>query len=151
MRTVYLVTRHPDAAQLGSLLERSGFSAPAIAPERLAEDDAPEADAVVLDLRDIPPNAFDILTQAYGGTGTVLLRWLRRAPGAPRRRHADRRLPHAAREPAELARRVEWRWRKHGIDTENFVRCGALTIDLANYRVTVDGQALVMTFKSTSS
>ena len=149
MRTVYLVTRHPEAARLGSLLERSGFSAPAIAPERLAEDDAPEADAVVLDLRDVPPNAFDILTQAYGERGTVLLALVtephleRLAADTP----IDDFLVLPA-SPAELARRVERAlWRKHGIDTENFVRCGALTIDLANYRVTVDGQPLVMTFK----
>ena len=37
--------------------------------------------------------------------------------------------------------------RRHGIDTENFVRCGALTIDLANYRVTVAGESVVLTFK----
>ena len=49
---------------------------------------------------------------------------------------------------AELARRVERAlWRRHGIDSENFVRCGVLTIDLSNYRVTVDGEPLVMTFK----
>jgi DNA-binding response OmpR family regulator len=113
MRTVYLVTRHPDAAQLGSLLERSGFSAPAIAPERLAEDDAPEADAVVLDLRDIPPNAFYILTQAYRERGTVLLALV--AEGHLERLAADTPtddflvLPAS---PAELARRVEWAlWR----------------------------------------
>jgi len=50
--------------------------------------------------------------------------------------------------PAELARRVERAfWRRHGIDSENFVRCGALTIDLSNYRVTVDDEHLVLTFK----
>ena len=49
MRTVFLVTRHPDVARLGPELERAGFSAPAIAPERLANDElGPTADVVVL-------------------------------------------------------------------------------------------------------
>jgi two-component system alkaline phosphatase synthesis response regulator PhoP len=50
--------------------------------------------------------------------------------------------------PEELARRIERAlWRKHGVDSENFVRCGALTLDLSNYRVTVGNESLVMTFK----
>src|SRR5262249_12687698 len=48
----------------------------------------------------------------------------------------------------ELTRRIERAlWRRHGVDSENFVRCGALTLDLANYRVTVAGEPLVLTFK----
>ena len=149
MRTIFIVTRHPEVARLGPALERAGFSAPAISPERLADDDAPEADAVVLDLRDIPPAAFEILGHAYGERGTVLIALVSEA-------QVDRLtgdlevddflvMPSG---PAELQKRIERAlWRRHGIDTENFVRCGALTIDLGNYRVTVDGQALVMTFK----
>ena len=149
MRTIYLVTRHPEVARLGPALERGGFSAPAVSPERLADDDAPEADAVVLDLRDIPPAAFEILSQAYGERGTVIIALVGEA-------QLDRVAVDFAVDDfmllpggvAELQRRIERAlWRRHGIDSENFVRCGALTIDLGNYRVAVDGQPLVMTFK----
>ena len=149
MRTIYLVTRHPEVARLGQALERSGFSAPAVSPERLADDEAPEADAVILDLRDIPPAAFEILSQAYGERGTVVMALVGET-------QLDRVTPDLAVDDfmvmpvvaAELQRRVERAlWRRHGIDSENFVRCGALTIDLGNYRVAVDSQPLVMTFK----
>jgi two-component system, OmpR family, alkaline phosphatase synthesis response regulator PhoP len=149
MRTIYLVTRHPEVARLGAALERAGFSAPAVSPERLADDDAPEADAVILDLRDIPPAAFEILSQAYGERGTVIITLV----GEPQldRVSVDLAVDDFMLLPAdaaELQRRIERAlWRRHGIDSENFVRCGALTIDLGNYRVAVDGMPLVMTFK----
>ncbi len=150
MRTVFIVTRHPDVVRLGSALERAGLAAPAMAPDRLAADDALSgADAVVLDLRDIPPAAFAILNETMAEQGVVLLVLV--AEEQIERITVDVAvddfivLPTTA---AELARRVERAlWRRHGIDSENFVRCGALTIDLSNYRVTVDGESLVMTFK----
>ncbi|MEX0782912.1 MAG: response regulator transcription factor [Dehalococcoidia bacterium] len=149
MRTIYLVTRHPEVARLGPALERSGFSAPAVSPERLADDDAPEADAVVLDLRDIPPAAFEILSQAYGERGTITMALVDEAQ--LERLTVDLSVDDFMVLPvtvAELQRRVERAlWRRHGIDSENFVRCGSLTIDLGNYRVAVDGLPLVMTFK----
>lgn len=149
MRTIYLVTRHPEVARLGPALERSGFSVPVVSPERLADDDAPEADAVILDLRDIPPAAFEILSHAYGERSTVVMALVGET-------QLDRVSPDMAIDdfmvvpvaPGEMQRRVERAlWRRHGIDSENFVRCGALTIDLGNYRVAVDNQPLVMTFK----
>ena len=150
MRSVFLVTRHPDVARLGPALERAGLSAPAVTPERLAQDEGnPGADAVILDLRDIPPAAFALLTESYAENGVVLMVLV-----------AEEQLDRVGVDlsvddfmllpvnPAELARRVERAlWRRHGIDTENFVRCGALTLDLSNYRVTVDGEPLVLTFK----
>ncbi len=149
MRTIFLVTRHPEVARLGPALERAGFSAPALSPERLAEDDAPEADAVVLDLRDIPSAAFEILERAYGERGTVLIALVSEAQ--IERVTGDLAVDDFVVMPTEapeLQKRVERAlWRRHGIDSENFVRCGALTIDLGNYRVTVDNQPLVMTFK----
>ncbi|MGH7754054.1 MAG: winged helix-turn-helix domain-containing protein [Gemmatimonadales bacterium] len=149
MRTIYLVTRHPEVARLGPALERGGFSAPALSPERLADDDAPDADAIVLDLRDIRPAAFEILSQAYGEWGTVMIALVEESQLD--RLTADLGVDDFMMLPGdvrELQRRVERAlWRRHGIDSENFVRCGALTIDLGNYRVTVDGQPLVMTFK----
>lgn len=150
MRTVFLVTRHPDVARLGPELERAGFSAPAIAPERLANDEmGPTADVVVLDLRDIPPAAFNILSATYAEEGVILIAMVasdqldRVAVDLPIDDFALLGCP-----PEELARRIERTlWRKHGVDSENYVRCGALAIDLSNYRVTVDEELLVMTFK----
>ncbi len=150
MRTVFLVTRHPDVARMGPELERAGFSAPAIAPERLANDEvSPTADVVVLDLRDIPPAAFNILSATYAEEGVILIAVV---PGEQMDR-VTVDLPiddfvMLGAPPEELARRIERAlWRKHGVDSENYVRCGALAIDLSNYRVTVDDEPLVMTFK----
>ena len=150
MRTVFLVTRHQDVARLGPALERSGLSAPALTPERLAADDlAPRADVVVLDFRDIPPAAFNVISSSYAEQGIILMVLV---PEEQLDRVAvdlavDDFLILPASAP-ELARRIERAlWRKHGIDSENYVRCGVLTIDLSNYRVTVDDDALVLTFK----
>lgn len=150
MRTVFLVTRHPDVARLGPELERAGFSAPAIAPERLANDEVgPNADVVVLDLRDIPAAAFNILSANYAENGIILIVVV--APDQMDRVSVDLGVDDfvmLSAAPEELARRIERAlWRKHGVDSENFVRCGALTLDLSNYRVTVGTETLVMTFK----
>jgi len=150
MRTVFLVTRRPEVARFGPELERAGFSAPVMAPERLTDDELNRsADAVVLDLRDIPPAAFSILSQGYAENGVVLI-----AAASPEQ--FDRISVDLAIDdfitltapPEELARRIERAlWRKHGVDGENIVVCGALTLDLSNYRVTVANEPLVMTFK----
>ena len=150
MRTVLLVTRHPDLAPLGTALERAGFSAPTMLPGRLAEDDGnTRADAVILDLRDIPANALSLLSDNYSENGIVLVVLV---PGEQLDRIAvDAELDDfmvLPASPAELVRRLERAlWRRHGIDSDNFVNCGALTLDLSNYRVTVDGEPLVLTFK----
>ena len=150
MRNVFLVTRHPDVARLSSALERAGFSAPVIAPERLANDEAsPTADVVVLDLRDVPPAAFNILSPGYVENGVVVL--VIAGEDQFDRLSADLAVDDflvAPPNPAELLKRIERAlWRRHGVDSENFVHCGALTLDLSNYRVTVSGDPLVMTFK----
>jgi DNA-binding response OmpR family regulator len=150
MRTVFLVTRHPDVAGLGPALERAGLSAPVVSPERLATDEAhPTADVVVLDLRDIPPSAFNILSEAYGENGVVLLVLV--PEDQLERVTVDLPVDDFLVLPVkagELIRRIERSlWRRHGIDSENFVHCGVLTLDLSNYRVTVAGEPVVMTFK----
>jgi DNA-binding response OmpR family regulator len=150
MRTVFLVTRHPDVAGLGPSLERAGLSTVALAPERLATEElSPRPDVVVLDLRDIPPAAFSLLATSYGEEEVVLIALV--ADEQIDRVTLDAALDDFIVLPAaapELTRRIERAlWRRHGIDSENFVRCGALTIDLSNYRVTVDNEPLVMTFK----
>lgn len=150
MRTVFLVTRHADVAGLGPALERSGLSAPTVAPDRLTTDElAPSADVVVLDLRDIPAAAFTVLSETYTEQGVVLIVLV-----------LEEQLDRVAVDLAvddfltlpttapQLARRIERAlWRRHGIDSENFVHCGALTLDLSNYRITVGGESVVMTFK----
>ena len=74
MRTVLLVTRHQDVSRLSPELESAGFSAPAITPERLASNELESgADVVVLDLRDIPPAAFTLLSSTYAENGTILM------------------------------------------------------------------------------
>ncbi len=150
MRTVLLVSRHADVGQLGPGLERSGLSAPIIAPDRLATDETmPTPDVVVLDLRDVPAAAFSILSEAYSETGVVLLALV--DPEQIERITPDLAIDDFLVLPAtagEVSRRVERAlWRRHGIDSENFVHCGALTLDLSNYRVTVDAEPVVMTFK----
>ncbi|WP_322796730.1 response regulator transcription factor [Tepidiforma sp.] len=150
MRTVFLVTRHADVARLGSDLERAGFNAPVIAPERLASDELQNrVDVAVLDFRDIPPAAFSIIATAYGENGVVMLAIV--TPEQLDRVSADLPVDDFVllTAPAEeLARRIERAlWRKHGVDTENCIRCGALAIDLTNYRVTVDDEPVVLTFK----
>ncbi len=150
MRTVLLVTRHADVARLGPALERAGFSAPVATPDRLAQDDgASGADVVVLDLRDIPPAAFTLLTTSYAEQEMVLLALV--AEDQLARITVDLAIDDfllLPGDPGELARRIERAlWRRHGIDSENFVRCGALTLDLSNYRVTIGNESVVLTFK----
>ncbi len=150
MRTILLVTRHADVARLGPALERAGFSAPVAQPERLANDEAsPGADVVVLDLRDIPAPAFNLLSTSYAEQGVVLLALLPEDQLA--RLSVDVAIDDFMLLPgnaSELARRIERAlWRRHGIDSENFVRCGALTLDLSNYRVTIGSEVVVLTFK----
>ena len=150
MRTVFLVTRHADVARLGPILERAGFAAPVMAPDRLASDElSPSADIVLLDLRDVPPAAFTLLSDAYAEHGVVLL--VVASEDQMDRVTADLAVDDFLAlpvNPAELLKRIERAlWRRHGVDSENFVHCGALTLDLSNYRVTVAGDPLVMTFK----
>lgn len=150
MRSVFVVTRHPDIARLAPALERANFSAAAITPDRLAADEvAPSRDVVILDFRDIPPAAFSILSQQYADAGIVIMAIV--PPEQLERITPDLPIEDFVVAPSsaqELVRRIERAlWRRHGIDSENFVRCGDLAIDLSNYRVTVDGEALVMTFK----
>lgn len=151
MRTVLLVTRHPDAARLAATLEHASLAVSVVAPEQIAAAHTGNTpvDAVVLDLRDVPAAALDILVADYEERGIVLITLV---PGEQMERVTtglaidDFALLPA--NPVELVRRIERAlWRRHGIDSENFVRCGALVLDLSNYRVAVDSEPLVMTFK----
>ncbi len=107
------------------------------------------ASVLLLDLRDLSNAAAGQLTAAGSEHELILISVC--GPGDLARLPFDSPaddflvLPAA---PGELRRRVERAlYRRHGIDAENFVRCGVLTIDLTNYRVTVAGEAVVLTFK----
>ncbi len=150
MRSVLLITRHPDVSRFGAALERAAFSAAVVPPERLAMDESwPETDVMVIDLRDVPPAAFNLLNATLAERHSVVLALV--GPEQLARVSVDFAVDDFAILPAtpeELARRIERAlWRRHGIDTENFVRCGALTLDLSNYRVSVEGLPVVLTFK----
>lgn len=50
--------------------------------------------------------------------------------------------------PAEVAARVRlWRWRREQIDSSGTMRAGPLVVDLANLRVSIEGETVSLTFK----
>ncbi|MBK9546928.1 MAG: hypothetical protein IPO51_14015 [Dehalococcoidia bacterium] len=74
MRTVFLVTRHPDVARLARSL--SALASPRLQSPRTPRQRrglGPTADVVVLDLRDIPAAAFNILSANYAENGVILI------------------------------------------------------------------------------
>jgi DNA-binding response OmpR family regulator len=149
MRAVLIVSRHPETGRIAQAFERAGFTATASQPDRLTEQPGPRVDAVVLDLQDLPASTFHALHDTYHDQDVVIVLLV---PAEQLDRVAvDLDIDDFALLPAtaqEVIRRVERAlWRKHGVDTESFVHCGALTLDLANYKVSVDGEPLVLTFK----
>lgn len=149
MNAVLVVSGQPDLLALAPELEAAGLTVTLLEPSRPGEIARDFAGVLLLDLRDLSRAAVDRLAAASGEHELVLVHvcgpdQLDRIPfDSPADDFVV--LPAA---PGELRRRVERAlYRRHGIDAENFVRCGALTIDLANYRVTVAGEAVVLTFK----
>ena len=150
MRTVLVVTRHDDLARPAASLERDGFGVSTATPEALASGDlSHDADLALVDMRDVPPAAFNLILETYAERGVAVIAAV--PPEQLSRIPVDLPVDDFVVLPSsipEIGRRIECvLWRKHGIDSENVVRCGALTIDLANYRVIVDDQPLVLTFK----
>ena len=149
MNAVLIVSGQPDLLALAPELETAGLTTTVLDPIRLGEIERDFAGVLLLDLRDLSSAAIDRLAAASGEHDLVLLHVC--GPNELNRIPFDSPaddfivLPAA---PGELRRRVERAlFRRHGVDTENFVRCGVLTIDLANYRVTVEGEPVVLTFK----
>ncbi len=149
MNAVLIVSGQPDLLALAPELEEAGLSATALDPARLEAIERDVPAVLLLDLRDLSAAAIARLADVSGEHDLALVyacgaEQLERLPlDSP----ADDFivLPAAA---GELRRRIERAlYRRHGIDRENFVRCGVLTIDLANYRVTVADEAVVLTFK----
>lgn len=149
MRAVTFVSRQDDVARLVPPLEREGFAVTRLAPAEFADRvglDRPAA--LILDLRDIPPAAFDLIHATYRETSALIAlvddASLERVSA---RLDVDDFLLMPA-SPAELQRRLERAlWRRFGVDERDVVRCGALSIDLANYRVSVAGEPVVLTYK----
>ena len=149
MRAVLVVSRHSDAQRFTQAFDRAGFSTASAGPDRFADEGGPRVDAVVIDLRDVNASTFHAIYDFYHDQGVVTV--LLVGEEQTDRIAVDLDIDDFATLPAsthEVIRRVERAlWRKHGVDTESVVHCGALTLDLANYRVSVGGEALVLTFK----
>lgn len=149
MRTCTIVTRHKDAACFAPPLEREGFTVSVVTPAEFADRagvDQPAA--LVLDLRDLPPAAFELVSASYSKASVIIV-----LVGESELDRVGARdvlddfllMPASG---AELRRRLERAlWRRFGVDEKDVVRCGALAIDLANYRVTVAGEPVVLTYK----
>jgi DNA-binding response OmpR family regulator len=149
MRTVTLVSRHEDVLALVPALERQGFSIAASSPTEFADRagiDRPAA--LLLDLRDLPLAAFELIRTTYRDTSVlIVLVGREQLERVPPRLDVDDFVVMPA-DAAEVHRRLERAlWRRFGVDEQDVVRCGALAIDLANYRVTVAGEPVVLTFK----
>ncbi len=148
MRAVHIVSSQPDVLALVPELEDAGLAAITVDPGHLDAVDDP-ASALLLDLRDLSGAALERLaaTSVEHELVTIFVCGQDELDRIPFDAPADDFLVLPAA-PGELRRRLERAlYRRHGIDNENFVRCGALTIDLGNYRVTVAGEPIVLTFK----
>jgi DNA-binding response OmpR family regulator len=146
---VLIVTRQPEIARLTESFAQAGMAAHACDPDLLHYDDMPTADLVLLDHRDLDPEALVPLaaTLDEAGHASLLLVQPSRVGSLP----VDLAVDDIATLPineAEIAHRVaRVLWRRFGIDDENVLVRGALVIDLANYRVGIEGKPVVLTFK----
>lgn len=150
MRNIVLITCNGDLDELSQQLERAGFAVAEAAAADLYEPEVvPQADAAILDLRRIPAATRSDVVTVLGDCAMLVVALVDET-------HLDLIAPHDSCEdfivlpasPGEVGRRLERAiWRRHGIDNENRVNCGALQIDLANYRVTVGGEPVVLTYK----
>lgn len=149
MRNVLLVSRRTDVQLLAPGLESGGFSVSVLRPDEFAERaDEERPSVLVVDARDFPPSAIELVVNSWRETTvTVVLCEERALEHLPLTLELDdfAVLPVGA---VELRQRIERAlWRRFGVDEQDVIRCGALAIDLANYRVTVGGEPVVLTFK----
>jgi DNA-binding response OmpR family regulator len=149
MRSVLLITQQSDLRPLVPAIEAAGLAVTVTSPRDFRFDEPPGAGALAVDLRDISVSGFRALCEHSTEQGVVLLALV--PPDHLGRIGVDLEIDDFAVlpvEPSEFVRRVERAlWRRHGVDGENVVTCGALVIDLSNYRVTVDGEPVVLTYK----
>jgi two-component system, OmpR family, alkaline phosphatase synthesis response regulator PhoP len=150
MATVHFITRETDTAPFVAGLEASGVTVVPSRPEFLDLTDGDlKAEAGLFDLRGISAATWENLREAYEEIGAAIIclveaDFVGRIP-------VDLRVDEFVVLPAspeEITLRVNrCLLRKHGIDSENIVHVGDLVIDLSNYRVTVRGESVVLTFK----
>lgn len=107
-------------------------------------------DVILLDLEATGPDFFRRLTAeaslAEHSAFVLLLpeEMLRRLEGG----HLPDDFLLVPARPAEAVARVRLVLRRRtNVDAQNLLRCGDLVIDLANYKVTVGGQAVELTYK----
>jgi DNA-binding response OmpR family regulator len=149
MRSVLLISQQEDLSSLVAAMEAASLAVTSVAPRTFRFDEPVTAGAVAVDLRDVSVSGFRALCDHAGEEGMVLIPLV--PPDQLGRIGVDLEIDDFAvlpADPTEFVRRVERAlWRRHGVDGENIVTCGALIIDLSNYRVTVDGEAVVLTYK----
>lgn len=150
MATVHFITREADTAQFVTALEASGVTVIQRQPEQQGlGDKGLKAEAGLFDLRGISAGAWEQIREAYEEIGAAIIclveaSFVGRIPVDLR---VDEFIVLPA-SPEEVTLRVNrCLLRKHGIDSENIVHVGELVIDLSNYRVTVLGEPIVLTFK----
>jgi hypothetical protein len=122
MRSVAIITTQPGTDALVTALEDSGIEVTVLGPRDIRADDPFRAGAYLIDCRDV----------SKGGLKAVV-------------EHGDEHgIAVVALVPQDMLDRISV---DLAVDAENVVVCGPLSIDLSNYRVTVDGEAVILTFK----
>jgi DNA-binding response OmpR family regulator len=149
MRSVALISTQPGTDLQVSALEAAGLEVTVLGPRDIRMDSPFRAGLYAVDCRDVSQGGLKALLDHGAEQGIPIVALVpidmldRIAVGLD----VDDFVVVPG-EPHELCRRIERvLWRRHGVDAENVVVCGPLSIDLSNYRVTVDGEALILTFK----
>jgi len=141
-----------EARSLSSLLEQADFR-PAVLPASEASVDRllqSPPDVLTLDLPDVPQ---EMVRRLLGDSGiierTAVLALLRE--DLVRSMESGPLLDDFLFKPVrsvELVLRVRLALRRRtNVDAQNLLRCGDLVIDLSNYKVTVAGQPVDLTYK----
>ena len=129
MRNIVLITCNSDLEETPRQLERFGFAVTTSVAANLYEAEVvPRADAAILDLRQLSAAARTDVSDVLEASAMLMIALVDET-------HLDLIAPDSGYEdfvvmpasPGEIARRLEKAiWRRHGVDTENRVNCGAL-------------------------
>ena len=149
MRSILFITSNDDLKEMPRRLEDLGLAATTVRADGLYEDNIPKADAAVLDLRGLSANQRADATDALERCALLAVALVdEETVGLVSVDSGYEDFIVVPAQVREVARRLERAiWRRHGIDSENRVVCGTLSIDLSNYRVTVNGELVGLTFK----
>ncbi len=149
MRSVAIISTQPGIESLVSALEGAGLDVSVLGPRDIRIDAPVRAGAYLVDCRDVSHGGLKAVIE-HGdehGIPIIALVGIDMLERIPVDLDVDDFVVFPG-EPRELTRRVERvLWRRHGVDAENVVTCGPLTIDLSNYRVTVHDDPVILTFK----